>query len=174
MTSSYQFRYSNKQDLAPLLSLTLELTDTLGVWGTPDNSTDEEEGELTAMDHLVFNATCPFYRYYICTREEELVGFVWFGQSDADRTEAFVDGLYVKEKHRRQGIALFLMKEALAWIRNANCQSVVLLVNPKNRSAISLYEGLGFTRKEDEEDAYTLVLRENCPKIPEKRGESAP
>lgn len=165
MISTYQFRYFTKQDLAPLLPLTLELTDALGAWGTSDNNTDEEGDELTAMDHLVFNATCPFYRYYICTIEDELVGFVWFGQSDADRTKGFVDGLYVKKKHRRQGVALLLMKEALAWIRSANCQSVTLLVNPKNRSAISLYEGLGFTRKEDEEDAYALVFQENSPKV---------
>ena len=158
MTSAYQFRYFTEQDLAPLLPLTLELTDTLGVWGTPDSNTDEEEDGLTAMDHLVFNAPCPFYRYYICTREDKLVGFVWFGQSDADRTEGFVDGLYVTPEHRRQGIALVLMKEALAWIKNANCHSVTLLVNPKNKSAIRLYEGLGFTKKEDSEDTYALVF----------------
>ncbi len=165
MTSPYQFRYFTEQDLAPLLPLTLELTNSLGAWGTPDNNSDEEEDEVTLMDHLGFNATCPFYRYHICTREDELVGFVWFGQSDADRTEGFIDGLYVKPKHRRQGIALFLMKEALSWIRNANCQSVALLVNPKNRSAISLYEDLDFTRKDDEEDAYVLIFKETSPKV---------
>lgn len=164
MISLYHFRYFNEEDLKPLLPLTLALTDALGEWGTPSESTYEDEDGTTSLDHLVFNATCAFYRYYLCTWQDELVGFIWFGQSDDDRNEGFVGGLYVRPGHRRQGIALALMKEALVWIRNANCHSVTLLVNPQNSSAIRLYEGLGFIRKEGSEDTYVRKFTEvNSP-----------
>ncbi|MBX2876756.1 MAG: GNAT family N-acetyltransferase [Saprospiraceae bacterium] len=156
MTSLYQFRYSTQQDLALLLPLTLALSDALGEWGSPSENSDGNEDQLTAMDHLEFNATCPFYRYYLCAKDNELVGFVWFGQSDNDRSEGFVDGLYVKPDHRHRGIAAMLMKEALSWIRNVDCHSVILLVNPQNSSAIRLYEKIGFTRKNGLADTYAI------------------
>lgn len=156
MTSSYQFRYFQATDLKHLLQINLAFAYEIKRKDTLVKNFDRIRFEREEIKHLEFNATCPFYRYYLCTLSGNIIGFIWFGQSDDNRAEGFIDELYVQAAHRREGIAKRLMKEALRWVKERDCTSVTLTVDSKNESAIQLYQGMGFRRKEESEDIFWL------------------
>ena len=158
MILSYQFRYFQLKDLHQLLPLNLAFAYAIKRSDTLGKNFDKARFETEEIKHLKFNATCPFYRYYLCTLENEIIAFIWFGQSDDDRTEGFIDELYVRPAHRQKGIGSVLMQAALSWIREKQCHSVTLTVDEWNRPAIELYQSLGFRRKEGTRDLFALSL----------------
>lgn len=158
MTPQFQFRYFETKDLNQLLQINLAFAYAIKRSDTVVANFNKARFEAEEIKHLTFNATCPFYRYYLCTLEDQIVGFIWFGQSDDDRAEGFIDELYVQPVHRRNGIATLLMKEALSWIKKQQCHSVTLLVDEQNDSAIQLYQSMGFRRKEGTGDIFGLSL----------------
>ncbi|MFB6204389.1 MAG: GNAT family N-acetyltransferase [Candidatus Nanohaloarchaea archaeon] len=52
--------------------------------------------------------------------------------------------LYVREDHRRQGLATRLMENVLEWGRERGCEAVELNVDTPNREAIEFYMEQGF------------------------------
>lgn len=158
MTPQFQFRYFETKDLNQLLQINLAFAYAIKRSDTVVANFNKARFEAEEIKHLTFNATCPFYRYYLCTLEDQIVGFIWFGQSDDDRAEGFIDELYVQPVHRRNGIATLLMKEALSWIKKQQCRSVTLLVDEQNDSAIQLYQRMGFRRKEGTGGIFGLSL----------------
>lgn len=82
---------------------------------------------------------------FIAQREGELAGFV----SAVEVVEppiyvrekrAHVDGLYVKEEHRRVGIATRLINHVEQWAAERNCDYVGVSAHVRNKASRSLYE----------------------------------
>ena len=54
-------------------------------------------------------------------------------------------GFYVKERYRNQGVGKKLIESALSHIKkNKNIIKIDLIVNPKQKAALSLYKKFGF------------------------------
>jgi RimJ/RimL family protein N-acetyltransferase len=56
-------------------------------------------------------------------------------------------GLMVAATHRRRGIGMALLKEAVDWSRRAGVRKIELHVFPWNEAAIMLYERFGFVQE---------------------------
>lgn len=119
---------------------------------------EKEEFEKLERKYLKKNATNKYYRFYLCAVDDKLIGHIWFGQQDSDRTKGFIDELYVKPKYRNLGIATHLMKEAILWIKDKNCTAVELDVKLKNTQAIELYKKIGFAEKSPTYATFALEL----------------
>ena len=57
----------------------------------------------------------------------------------------WVNELFVKEEHRRGGVATALLSSFEAWARERRCTRIILAANPTNRAALGLYEKTGFS-----------------------------
>jgi ribosomal-protein-alanine N-acetyltransferase len=79
--------------------------------------------------------------------------------------ELHVNKIATDEKHRRRGVASYLMDEVLGFAEAARVEEVYLEVRVSNRPARAFYAGLGFREAGrrsryylDGEDALVLVL----------------
>lgn len=57
---------------------------------------------------------------------------------------ALIDGLYVNEEYRHQGIATKLIEECKSWAIEAGATIIEINVMSKNINAINLYQNSGF------------------------------
>ena len=84
-------------------------------------------------------------RFFVlgCVINDEIVGYIAYslGFDTAD-----VEGIAVKTRFRRNGIAKSLYKEAEARLISKNIEKVFLEVRESNFSAKNLYENLGFSQ----------------------------
>ncbi|CAI0699592.1 putative acetyltransferase [Serratia ficaria] len=79
-------------------------------------------------------------------QHDSLVGTVGFNQGETAKTrhKGYIWGLYVSDKHRGLGIGERLITELLARL-DPQVVQITLSVVKENRSAISLYQRVGFT-----------------------------
>jgi RimJ/RimL family protein N-acetyltransferase len=56
-------------------------------------------------------------------------------------------GLMVAASHRRQGVGTALLRQAVAWAKEARIRKLELHVFPWNEPALGLYEAFGFERE---------------------------
>lgn len=73
-----------------------------------------------------------------------IVGYVYCKIISSDNGptvehEALIDGLFVEENFRKQGIASALLKKAKEWARTMNVKYLFLNVLDKNKDAMRLY-----------------------------------
>lgn len=61
---------------------------------------------------------------------------------------ALLDGLYVNEEYRKQGIATRLIEECKKWAIGVGAQIFELNVISENKNAINLYKKIGFNEFE--------------------------
>ena len=73
---------------------------------------------------------------YIFVREIKEEGF---------KNVMLIDGLYVNEEYRNQGIASKLIEESLKWIKEQGSEAVKIKVMSDNIKAVNLYQKFGFT-----------------------------
>lgn len=109
-----------------------------GAWRTPG----EERRFLRALrrydDAAVFIAELP----------EGIVGRLSLGRDPHPASRHVADlGLMVSAAHRRRGIGVALLDEAVAWAREVGVRKLELHVFPHNEAAIALYERFGFRRE---------------------------
>ena len=93
--------------------------------------------------------------------QTQLVGVVTFSLSIDD---ADIEGVVVDKQFRKQGIGEKLMRSAHEFILGKQIKSVLLEVRESNKSAISLYQKLGYQRIAVRKNYYSdgenaLVLR---------------
>ena len=82
-------------------------------------------------------------RYYIATRQEELIGFCMLrGWEEGFTIPNF--GVLVDYEHQRQGVGRQMTEFALQEARTLNCSSVRLSVHASNTAALRLYLSQGF------------------------------
>jgi RimJ/RimL family protein N-acetyltransferase len=86
--------------------------------------------------------------YTVETGEGELVGRLSLARDQHTASRHVADlGLMVAASHRRQGIGLALLEQAVAWAREHGVEKLELHVFPHNEAAIALYEAFGFERE---------------------------
>jgi ribosomal protein S18 acetylase RimI-like enzyme len=87
---------------------------------------------------------------------ERSVGFLAMDEGDrcgiaasfldqSDATRAHIVSVWTAPSHRRQGVARLLLQEILGWARRSGAQILQLMVTSNNQSALSSYQGQGFT-----------------------------
>jgi GNAT superfamily N-acetyltransferase len=62
---------------------------------------------------------------------------------------AYVDDLFVRREHRRQGVARGLLSELLAECRKRGCAAACVEVAHHNRAALGLYSAFGLRPHQD-------------------------
>lgn len=80
---------------------------------------------------------------YVILLEKRPVGFIhiWYKGDNV----AWIEDLYVEEKHRRQGIGSFAIREAEKILScNPKYTALCIDVVPQNKNAIDLYYELGY------------------------------
>jgi GNAT superfamily N-acetyltransferase len=88
---------------------------------------------------------------FVAVEDGELIGHV-SGNEVAEppiyarESRVHIDGLYVKEKHRRSGVASRLLDRIEQWARNRGCELLGVAAHIENDGARRLYES-AFTRK---------------------------
>ena len=116
----------------------------------PDMSIEENASELAAILRGDGIGTLPLVIFVAEDEDHALVGFIEVGlRSHADGCDpwkpvGYVEGWFVRESHRRQGIGTELVAAAENWARNQGClemASDALIDNDVSRRA---HETLGF------------------------------
>ncbi|ABK78306.1 acetyltransferase [Cenarchaeum symbiosum A] len=76
----------------------------------------------------------------------------------------------VLPEQRRRGIGKALVEEAVAGVRSRKCDELYLEVRCSNTDAVGLYEGMGFSKRQqlksyyrDGEDAYVMAIEFEYP-----------
>ena len=81
-------------------------------------------------------------------KDNDIVGYIYIKQKEIDPTEknkeAIIDGLYVEEEYRHQGIAKKLINEAKKWASDNDIKYISINVLYDNDIAKQLYYNEGF------------------------------
>lgn len=92
----------------------------------------------------------------LCYEENEIIkGYIYLKLIDNDNQKCYlIDGLYVDNEYRNNGIATKLIENALNEIKNTNVDVVDINVMAHNNVAINLYKHFGFNE-------FRINLRKN-------------
>lgn len=77
--------------------------------------------------------------FLVAEVDSNAVGFISFCKNE---TKSSIQGLYIKEQFRKQGIAKVLIEEAIKNL--TSCHSIKVVASKVNSEAINLYESQGF------------------------------
>ena len=101
----------------------------------------------------------PSNRLFLLLCEERVVGMLTVGMyASPTGAKAWIEDVVVEEELRGSGLGRQLMEEALKFCREKDVATVYLTSNPKRVAANSLYQRMGFVRKET--NMYKLELKE--------------
>lgn len=131
--SEYIFRKASKADIAPLVDLMYKLNIMHDVGVRPSE-------EKLAKDWENFEA-------WVVEVEGEIVAYVTgynTYQMHVTVMQFEIQNLYVKENHRRKGLAELLLKNMIKEKSNEGVERFGLGVSVDNAGARALYESLGF------------------------------
>jgi GNAT superfamily N-acetyltransferase len=73
--------------------------------------------------------------------------------------DCFIEDLFVREEARGAGLGAALVEAALERARGRGCARVELDVNEENRTALALYERLGFSATPEPGTGRSLLMR---------------
>ena len=92
----------------------------------------------------------------LCYEEDEIIkGYIYLKLVNNDNKKGYlIDGLYVDNEYRNNGIATKLIENALNVIKETNVAVVDINVMANNSVAISLYKRFGFNE-------FKISLRKN-------------
>jgi diamine N-acetyltransferase len=97
---------------------------------------------------------------------EELVGFVMYGQHPPNTGAWWVIRLMIDRAHQGQGYGRAAMEAVIAMMADrVGCEEIVTSFNPANAVALGLYTSLGFQPTgeiEDDEPLVCLKLADRC------------
>ncbi len=116
----------------------------------PEPSAEEHLRELTLILEGKAPSTMPFLILVAVTSSHELVGFLEVGlRSHADgcapdHAVGFIEGWYVAEEVRRQGIGKQLLAAAESWARDRGCIEMGSDVWISNELAQCVHQALGY------------------------------
>ncbi|MNJ64865.1 putative acetyltransferase [compost metagenome] len=68
-----------------------------------------------------------------------------------------IEDVFVREPWRKRGIAKYLLAQALKYLRANQLQSATLMVLTTNKSALALYESVGFCPDKEEIRYFTKL-----------------
>ncbi len=134
-----QAEISDQQELARMRTL---------LW--PDASMEAHRRELDAILRSRMNGTLPMAVLVAQSQDGTLAGFLEVGlRSHADGCEptrpvGFVEGWFVRETSRKQGIGRALMRSAEEWSRRQGCLEMASDTWIDDERSISAHQALGF------------------------------
>lgn len=116
----------------------------------PDSPIEEHVGELKSI--LAGNppGILPLIELVAETADGALVGFAEVGlrscadSCDLSRPVGYLEGWYVAEAYRRQGIGAQLLSAAEEWARTQGCVEMASDAEIENISSQRIHEALGF------------------------------
>ena len=90
---------------------------------------------------------------FIAKNDEEIIGYVYVKITSVDGgpmkyREALIDGLYIADNHRKQGISKVLMSTAEKWAKENDVKYLYVNVLEENSRAVNLYRKLNFNNFE--------------------------
>ena len=134
-----QAQISDKHELAKMREL---------LW--PDSSMEEHRKELESALRTRMNGTLPMTILVSQGENGALTGFIEVGlRSHADgcdtaRPVGFVEGWFVHEASRKQGIGSALMRSAEAWARTQGCLEMASDIWIDDETSLRSHQALGF------------------------------
>ncbi len=137
------FKILNKADT---LSLKATIADLLliqrRVHGVESSAEYILKGIENALDNTAF--TKIFY-----VEKDGIICGVSFGNIGSSIAKAgnyiWINELFVSEEYRRKGLAVFMLRELIAWCKNHNIKGIELETAADNEPAINLYRRFHFT-----------------------------
>ncbi len=116
----------------------------------PEASIEEHRKELDSVLRARMNGTLPMTVLVSQGEDGALTGFIEVGlRSHADgcdpsRPVGFVEGWFVQEAFRKQGIGSALMRSAEAWARNQGCLEMASDTWIDDERSLRTHQALGF------------------------------
>jgi len=108
------------------------------------NDTIDENIVITNhFNNLINNENIVLLAYY---SEEEIIGYILIRR--VEKNVCLLDGLYVLEQYRNQGIANKLLNAALKKCKEFNVKYVDIKVMKNNEIAMNIYKKLNFKEYE--------------------------
>lgn len=159
-SNKYRFFYYESKYFEELLKLTIKFEKEHNPEKRPKTKSENKKLEKSERKYLKKNSKNKYYRYFLCAKGDKLIGHIWFGQQDSDRKKGFIDEVYIKPKHRKNGLATILIKEAIDWINEKNCSLIELDVKVHNKAVICLCKKIGFTEQKPEWINFLMNLTE--------------
>lgn len=136
-------RIASKADVAPITDLVVGFRNFMGS-DSPDKATIEAVAFDLIADRntefiLIGEPPCGFaqVRYRLS---------VWTGSDDA-----WVEDVFVEDDQRGNGYGRILVEAAIQSATRRGCRRIQLDVNQDNKTALTLYESLGFVTIHNEE-----------------------
>jgi aminoglycoside 6'-N-acetyltransferase I len=140
--SGVRVRLAQPSDREQLARLRAEL------W--PESSAEEHARELVAVFAGTFWGTLPLVVFVAESADGALAGFLEVGlRSHADHCDpahavGYVEGWYIQEKFRRQGIGGALLRAAEGWARGRGCTEMASDTQLDNDISQRVHQSLGF------------------------------
>ncbi len=135
-------RLANSKDLDQLAVLRNAL------W--PDSTAAEHAQELALILAGKPPTTLPLVIFIAETPEGAILGFLEVGLRshaegcDESHAVSYVEGWYISDSHRRQGIGAALLRAAEAWARAQSCRELASDTQLENMLSQQVHESLGF------------------------------
>ncbi len=114
-----------------------------------NDSLDEDIIVTNHFSEILKDNNVVLIAYYL---DNEIVGYILIRKTS--KNTCLLDGLYVLEKYRNQGIGKSLLTEAINMCKNFKVKYVDINVIIKNEVAKTLYKKMGF-------DEFEIKLRKN-------------
>ena len=136
-------RQANPSDVAQLAILRTSL------W--PESSSDEHARELTTILNATEQRVLPLIIFVAEETDSTLVGFLEAGLRscadgcDLSRPVGYVEGWFVEQHRRGQGIGGELLCAAEAWARSQGCREMASDASIENELSQRVHESSGFT-----------------------------
>ena len=107
-----------------------------------DNSIDENFIVKDYFRNIIKNQD----NILLCYEEDNNIkGYIYLKPIDTDNKQGYlIDGLYVKEEHRNNGIATKLIDEAIKIVKDTDTKFIDINALFDNKIAYELYKSLGF------------------------------
>jgi aminoglycoside 6'-N-acetyltransferase I len=116
----------------------------------PESPREEHHGELSALLENRTTPTLPLVHFVAETPDHHLIGFLEAGlRSHADccdtaRPVGYIEGWYVEETCRRQGVGRQLLAAAEDWARGQGCREMASDAYIDNYLSQRAHEALGY------------------------------
>jgi aminoglycoside 6'-N-acetyltransferase I len=116
----------------------------------PDGSSEDHLAEVDAELASGMNGTLPMAIFVAQGDDGNLLGFVEVGlRSHADgcapaHPVGFIEGWFVREEYRKQGIGRDLMLAAEEWTRTQRCREIASDALIDSRPSLDAHQALGF------------------------------
>jgi len=151
MSQQLKLREAVPQDAANLLSFlkkASQQSDFISFDDMKNVTVSDEEVALDAIYHSDYN------ELVVAIFDDEIVGYSRLENVDRDKSEF---GVVVDKEFWNNGIASYLLEDAIDWSLDSPLKEIFLEVYKNNSVAIHIYEKYGFTT--DSETEKTLIMK---------------